>query len=712
MNRIIIFLLLISACIQFTGQTKNISLEQIWKTFDFYPQTSYKTYDKPDSELYLQVKADSLISRSYILPEYSETVAVVDSSSEFLINPQKYWINKPANLLLSATDCNAIYRYSYSARYSLYDIESKTSKPVYNDSLIQSAQFSPNGESISFVCNNNLFIQHNDSIIQITKDGQNNKIINGLPDWVYEEEFQLSDAYEWSPDSRFILYLKFDESEVKQMQLPFYQGKYPEQYSFKYPKAGEQNSDVSLWVYDTQSGKNSLLLNAFVEGFEYIPRIQWNSNKPDQCIAWLLNRRQNKLKITSITIPNKKVQTLYEEESDTYLETGSMVYFSENSEHYCHISDSGMHRTLIDNTGKIISPPQSDVTEVFGYNKSDDAVYFQVAVTAMERQVFKYRFSDKKLQQLTHSPGFHSVRIVAGGKYLIEKYSSHSKLPQFSLTDTNGKFIRMLEDNSDKQKKMKAYEFPERQFFSFVTERGDTLNGWKILPPNYKKNSKYPLLLTVYGGPSHQTVTNSWDYGYYWQVCLAQRGYIVASVDCRGTESRGNHFKKQTYGKLGIMEAEDFISAANYLKNQKYVDAERIGIQGWSYGGYMALMSLCLSDDVFKAGIAIAPVSDWQFYDNIYAERYMNTPQNNPQGYRESSVASYINGMNEKLLLMHGSFDDNVHIQNSHIVAKELIKQGKDFEYMVYPDSNHSIFKGNARIHLFKKMFSFIEQNL
>lgn len=698
------------------AQDKKPTLEQVWSSYMFYPQTSYKTKPLPNSEQYLKVYKNKIYSTDYKNGEDSKLIVDLNNYSDFKLNKRNYWFNNQANKVLTANDVEPIYRHSFSGKYSIFDLSTQKTQTIANDSVIQSVHFSPDGERVAYVFENNLFIQENDSIIQVTSDGKRNHVINGLADWVYEEEFAIEEAYKWSPDSRYILYLKTNESKVKQMQIPVYNGEYPEMYTFKYPKTGEENSDIEAWVYDTKLCKNILLANAKQKGYEYIPRIEWTSDEKS-CAVWFTNRQQNKLDIHKINVEDLSSSTIYSEQTDTYLELSDQMYFTGSDGWFIMLTNSEAYRylNLYNDRGQKVSrlsPDNKDVTEIFGYDEATKTIYFQVATSPLERHVYKYSLKTNLLSPVVTKKGTNSIEIVAEGKYLIHKHSSANSLPQFVLLDNKGKKIRDLQLNDRNQAFNMNYSLPEKSFFKFQNKSGDSLNGWMILPPKFKKNKKHPVLFTIYGGPGYQTVQDKWTYDYYWHAVLANEGYIIVSVDCRGSGARGSEFQKQTYKQLGVKEAEDFIAAAEYMATKKFVDPARIGIQGWSYGGYMSLLALCMSDNVFKAGIAIAPVSDWKFYDSIYTERFMDTPENNEEGYKNSSVLTYINGMNENLLLIHGSFDDNVHVQHSHSVAKELVKKNIPFEYMIYPDKNHSIYGDNARFHLFNKVFDFIYDSL
>ena len=580
------------------------------------------------------------------------------------------------------------------------------------------ADFSPSGNKVAYVLNNDLYYKDfsTGKTKQITKDGQYNKIINGASDWVYEEELELSQSFQWSADGNKIAFYRFDEGEVKQWNMKMYDDLYPSDYRFKYPKAGEDNAKVELMIYDLEEKKTiDVKLN---KKFEYLTSIQW-THDPNLLAVMSSNRHQNELHINLVNASDGSSEIIHTEKSDTYIEMPFEVHFTQDSKHFIILSEKSGYRHLYmhDIDGKLnkqLTKGKWPVTSFYGVDEKNGKVYYQAAEeTPLDRDVYSIDLDGKNKKKISPRDGTNRAVFSSSYAYFIN-YNTTANQPNYiSLHDSKGKEIRVLKDNKRLTDKLNGYNISSKEFFSFTTSEGVELNGWMIKPPDFDASKEYPAFLTIYGGPGSQTVTNSWGgFNYFWHQMLAQMGFVVVSVDNRGTGARGTAFKKITYKQLGKYETIDQIETAKYLANLNYIDGKRIGVQGWSYGGYMSSLCLLKGADYFKAAIAVAPVTNWRFYDTIYTERYMQTPQENPDGYDDNSPINHVEKLQGAYLLVHGMADDNVHLQNTSEMITALVEADKQFDLFVYPNKNHGIYGGNTRYHLYKKMTDFLVENL
>ncbi len=702
-------------------QTKEITLEDIWQNYAFYPSYVQGGKGMNDGEHYTVMeregKSVKIVAYSY---KNTKEKRVIFSSDDVQINGKPlyfsgYGFNSDESKLLLAVEKESIYRYSAKAHYYVVDVKTKKVEKLTDGDKQMYATFSPDGLHIAFVQNNNLYIKNlsNNQIIQITDDGEKNKIINGASDWVYEEELGLVRAFEWSPDGKYLAYYKFDESRVKEWDMKIYGELYPEHYTFKYPKAGEENSKVSIHIYKIPDEKT--LSIRIPEKIEYIPRIRWADE--NHLAVETLNRLQNQLSILLFNVAEpQQPRTVYRETNEKYLEIPHLEFLPEKHQFIISSEKSGyQHLYLYNYSGKelnAITQGKYDVTGYYGIDAKGYVYYQSAEESPLQRQVYKVKLDGTGKKKLTSGQGTNEASFNKTFSYFINYFSAAGEPYQIALYDKNGKQLRVLEDNLPLREKLAEYNIQKPEFFK-VKGATDSLNAWMIKPAGFDPKKKYPLFMFVYGGPGSQTVTDSWgSMNYIWFNLLAQKGYIVVSVDNRGTGARGEAFKKITYKQLGKYETEDQIAAARELGKLPYIDAGRIGIFGWSYGGYMS--SLCISKgaDVFKAAIAVAPVTNWRYYDNIYTERYMQTPQENADGYDQNSPIFHVEKIKGKYLLVHGMADDNVHFQNTAEMIRALVKHDIDFDLMVYPNKNHGIYGGNTRLHLYRKMTDFILNNL
>lgn len=641
-----------------------------------------------------------------------------------------YTLSDDESKVLLMTDYNPIYRHSFTADYYVYDLTTKELFPLSDGGSQRLATFSPDASKVAFMRDNNLFIKDlvTKEETQFTFDGLYNHIINGAPDWVYEEEFGFAQGFFWSPDNTKIAFYRFDESNVKEFQMEIFDNLYPDWYSFKYPKAGEDNSIVEVYVYDLSS-KKTIKMDTGEETDIYIPRMKWTKD-PDILAIQRLNRHQNHLEILAANASTGQTTVFYDETNPYYIDVTDNWTFLEDGKSFLMTSeaDGYNHIYLYDLKGNMIKQLTSgnwDVTEVYGYDKKNNEVYFQAAKNSpVDRQIYAVNLKGK-MRTVVDKVGTNDARFSNNFKYFINVNSSASQPPQYALYDSKGKMLKMLEDNAEFAERMKEYNLSEKTFFkisdsAFVMPDGNPveIDAWQILPPDFDPQKKYPVLIYVYGGPGYQTVLNSWgNSDYDWLQLLAQHGIISVSINNRGSGAQGQEFKKMTYQQLGKYETEDMITLAKYMAKQPYVNADKIGIYGWSYGGYMATSGITKGADVINTAVAVAPVTNWRYYDNIYTERFMRTPEENPSGYDDNSPINFVDRIKGNYLLCHGSGDDNVHYQNAMELIKALVSANKQFDLMIYPNKNHGIYGnygkgGECRIHLYTKINNFLFEHL
>lgn len=630
--------------------------------------------------------------------------------------------------LLVYTNVKYRYRRTFTADYYVYDIKRNELTPLSENGSQEVPLFSPDGRYIAFARENNLYMKKLDfnTEIAITKDGKFGSIINGTPDWVYEEEFEDTRYFEWSPDSKLLAFVKFDETKVPEYSFPLYidntkeKGElttYPSTYKYKYPKAGENNSLVSVCVYDDylKSIKTVKLGDDSDQDF-YIPRIKW-TNSPDQLAIFKLNRNQNRLDMI-LANPKSLVTKLCLREEDKYYvdyENIDHIRFSSDNLSFIGVSekDGYRHVYLYSINGvvkKQLTKGKWDVTDVYGFDEKKQVLYYQSAeASPMQRDVYAIDTKGKKTR-LTDGKGTHNASFNSTFTYFVDNASSVETPNVYTLRTNTGAAVKVLENNAAVAADFKSLNLPKKEFFEFTTSENVKLNGWMVKPLNFDPNKKYPVLQVQYSGPNSQQVLNSWKID--WEYYLATKDYVVVCVDGRGTGARGAEFRKCTYQQLNILETKDQVETAKYLAQQSYIDKDRIGIWGWSYGGTMTLFSMTTGEKVFKAGIAVAPVTDFRLYDTAYAERYMRRPQENFKGYDQSSALLRAGKLEGNLLIIHGSADDNVHAQNTMLFIDKLVAADKQFEMQFYTDKNHSILGKQTRRHLYTRMSEFLFRSL
>lgn len=704
---------------------KDLSVEAIWKTYDFYQKSFPGFNSTPDGEHFTKItqnETEFTLSK-HPFTDHKGSGEVLLKREDLLykgtfIGMDEFQFNKDESKILITTNMESIYRRSYFADFYIFDLKTKKLE-ILDDTRKEKtlAEFSPDGTKVAYVSENNLFVKDltNGKITQITKDGKRNEIINGTTDWVYEEEFAITKAFVWSPDSKNIAFLKFDERFVKEFTLAYYGELYPIQYKFKYPKAGEDNSKVTTHLYNFTTKK---IVPVTLGEYEYIPRLEWSQSQ-NQLVIQTLNRHQNNVKYHLIDCTTKKMtsKVIFEEKSDTYIDIDDNLLILNDGKSLLRTSEAGgynhIQQVFFDGTSKFLTSGNFDVIEFLGINNDNTTIFYTSAEKgAIHKGIYRINLDGTGKKALSTETGYHTAEFSSGMKYFMKRSSDANTPTVYSLCNNNGDELAVLEDNAKLKAKMLEYGLAKKEFLE-IQGAEMKLNAWIIKPANFDPKKKYPVYINIYGGPGSNMVTDDFDGNdYFYHQLLAQKGYIVLSVDPRGTMYRGAKFKKSTYLQLGKLETEDFIAVAKELGKLPYVDATRIGIQGWSYGGYMASSAMTKGADVFKMGIAVAPVTNWRYYDNIYTERYMRTPQENAKGYDDNSPINFVKNIKGKYFIIHGSGDDNVHYQNTMEMITALTNANIQFDMFIYPNKNHGIYGGNTRNHLFNMMLNYTLKNL
>lgn len=706
--------------------SQELSVEKIWKNYLFYGKSVAGFRSMQDGNYF--TKITSINGKKGITKHGFSNYS---GEGEVLVHPDvlvhdglsiqmdDFSFNTDESKVLITTETRPIYRRSFTAIYYLLDLNSNTFQPLDKQRQPQAlAEYSPDGKKVAYIFENNLYIKtiETGEVQQVTVDGEKNRILNGSTDWVYEEEFAITKAYGWSHDSQYLAFLRFDEREVKEFTMTYYNDLYPDLYTFKYPKAGEDNSKVTLHMYSLREKKNSEAIH--LGEYEYIPRMKWSATN-NQLVVQSLNRHQNYLKYHLIEMKSGEVQTktFFEEKSDSYVEIDDNLLILNDGMSILRTSEingyNHIYKLSFDGVSTPVTKGNWDVIEFLGVDDKNTTLYYSSAENgAIYKSIYKIGLNGKKKKCISSQTGWNEAEFSNGMHYFIKIYSNANSPEMYSLCDNNGKEITILEDNKNLKQTLSDYKLGVKEFLQF---RGhDTaLNGWILKPHNFDASKKYPVYINIYGGPGSNMVKDEWGgMNFMYHQLLAQSGYIVVSVDPRGTMYRGSEFKKSTYLNLGKLETEDFIAVAKELQEFDFVDPDRIGIMGWSYGGFMTSLAMTKGEGLFKMGIAVAPVTNWRYYDNIYTERFMRTPQENPNGYDENSPIHFVDQLSGNYLLIHGSGDDNVHYQNTMEMVNALVKANKQFDLFIYPNKNHGIYGGNTRNHLFQLMFDYTLKNL
>ena len=656
---------------------------------------------------------------------------IANTHGESIKQLDGYTLSPDGKRMLIQTNTHKIYRRSFTADYYIYTIQSRKLEKLSTGGSQQIPTWSPDGNQIAFVRDNNIFLVkllYDNAESQITKDGKFNEIINGVPDWVYEEEFSTNRSLCFTADSRMLCWIKYDERKVKEYSLQLFMGShptmkanevYPGTYTYKYPKAGEDNSIVSVWSYEIQTHKTNRL-QVPLEGDGYIPRIK-STNDANRIIVFTMNRHQDVLNLYAVNPRTTLSQLLIKEQGDKYVKEEAMegIAIGQNSILLPSDRDGYMHLYLYNMNGSLIrkiGDGNYDITSIYGYDETTGDVYYQAAgINSHDRQIF-VSHKNGKTERLTDTNGWNKAIFSGDYKYFLNTWSNYNTPYVFTIRDNKGKVLSTPVDNKELKEKVKTYGFNGRETFSFTTSEGVKLDGWMVKPKDFDTNKKYPVILFQYSGPGSQQVIDAWNAGsmgnggafdYY----LAQQGFIVVCVDGRGTGGRGAAFEKCTYLRIGELESRDQIETALWLGKQSYIDKERIGIWGWSFGGFNTLMSMSEGRPVFKAGVAVAPPTNWRYYDTIYTERYMRTPKENGSGYATNPIQR-ANALHGALLICHGMADDNVQLQNTMEYTEALIQADKDFKENIYTNRNHGIYGGNTRTHLLRQISNWFIEHL
>ncbi|MBB1139598.1 S9 family peptidase [Myroides sp. WP-1] len=700
---------------------KNIELSEIWNgTFRTEAMQAVNTLETQNQ--YARIERISEQHQVINLYDFAtlEKTKTVFSNQNFpaIKSIESYVFDAKEEQVLIGTNTTPIYRRSFLADYYLYNPKTNQTTKIA-DHPIMEPLFSPDGNKIAYAYQNNLFIYDISSkkTIQLTQDGQKNHIINGISDWVYEEEFSIVRMFDWNKASTQLAYVKFDETEVPEYSMDVYgSGLYPTQDQFKYPKAGEKNAVVSLHIYDVNQRKNNAVDLSEFSDF-YIPRIKWTNDAKYLSIQ-VINRHQNDLKVFFVDGNTQAKKLILQEKDKAYVDVHTLSFLANNDFIWMSERDGYNHLYHYNKDGKLlnqITKGNWEVTEYYGIDAKNKKLFFQsVERGSIYRDVYSIDLNGKNKKLLSSQLGTNTAIFSPKFDLFINVYSSTTTAPRYTLHQSNtGKVVKEILNNTSLENKLKAYQLPKKEFTQIPTVGGVMLNAWVMKPVDFDASKTYPVFMYQYSGPGSQQVADHWfDSNDYWHAMLTQKGYIVVTVDGRGTGFKGADFKKTTQYELGKYEVEDQIEAAKYLAQQSYVDASRIGIWGWSYGGFMSTNCILKGNDVFKMAIAVAPVINWRYYDSIYTERYMKTPQENPSGYDDNSPYFFANQLQGRYLLIHGTADDNVHVQNAMAMIETLVQHNKDFDWLIYPDKNHGIYGGNTRLQLYTKMTNFILNNL
>lgn len=729
---VLLFCLILSAAGLYAGQS--VTLKDV-ATGAYRAKQIYGIKPMLDGEHYTQISADGkrIVKYSFKNGKEVGTIFDVTTARDYSLKTFDDYIMSPdESMILIQTKTKPIYRRSFTAEYYIYSVKNNRLKPLSENGPQQVPLFSPDGYQIAFVRNNNIFLVKllfGNSESQVTKDGEYNHVLNGIPDWVYEEEFAFNRAFDFSADSKMIAYIRFDESQVKQYNFPWYKGMFPEmteystypgEYKYKYPKAGETNSKVSVHTFDIKS-RVTRKMDLPLDADGYIPRIKFTSD-PEKLAIMTLNRHQNRFDIYMANPRSTTCKLTIRDEVNEYIKemAYSDIKFFDNNIVMMSERDGFNHLylyTMGGNLVKQITKGNFEVMEFLGWNQKTNTFYYRSnEESPLKSAIYKIDGKGKKTKLSTRT-GTNAAIFSADHSYYINNYSSIDTPTLITINDNKGKELKTLLDNEKLKKEVSQLNMPKKEFFSFRTAEGVELNGWMMKPANFNPDKKYPVILHQYSGPGSQQVIDKWGIGSFgdggmFEAYMCEKGYIMACVDGRGTGGRGAQFEKCTYLSIGVKESHDQCETARYLGTLPYVDGQRIGIWGWSFGGYNTLMSMSDGSKAFKAGVAIAAPSDWRFYDTVYTERFMRTPKENKEGYDAGSAILRAPQMHGELLLIHGMADDNVHYQNCAEYSEALVQANIQFDMQVYTNRNHSIFGGNTRKHLMNRVANFFIQNL
>ncbi len=718
MKKLILLPLLILVA-SFSFAQQEINLEDLWLNYKFYANSVPGFNFQKDGRHYTRLVDNVVVQNDLITGEITKSLfdTSITSQYDFPEEIDGYSFSDDESKILIKTESEAIYRHSTRANFYVWD--GKTLSKLFDKGKQRYATFSPDATKVAFVHDNNLYYKNLQSgkVIQVTHDGKHNEIINGATDWVYEEEFGFAKGFQWSPDGKYLGCYRFDESLVKEFTMTnYHDNDYPEYVTFKYPKVGATNSTVDIFIYNLNK-KSNQKVDLGTDTDIYVPRIKWTET-PNQLCVFKMNRLQNHLQLYLVNANTGTKKLLLEEKNQYYIDIHDNLTFLKDGKRFIWTSEhKGFnHIYLYDMNGKLIQPltrGKFDVTNLYGVDQKRNKLYYQAAKKSpMQREIYSVELNGNNDTKMSMEEGTNDAQFSSNFDFYVNNYSNINTPPTYTVYNNSGKQIRVIEKNASMKRTMDSYKISPAEFFDFKANQVK-LNGYMIKPPNFDKKKKYPVLMYVYGGPGHQTVRDRWGgQNYWWFQMLAQKGYIVVSVDNRGSGARGEFFKKMTYKELGKYETEDQISAAKYLGSKKYIDEKRIGIWGWSYGGYMSSLCILKGNDVFKSAIAVAPVTNWKWYDSIYTERYMQDEKTNKEGYQNNSPVYFTDRLKGNYLIIHGLGDDNVHFQHTAEMVNALVKSNKRFDSYFYPNKNHGIYGGTTRFHLYDKMTRFVLEKI
>lgn len=701
----------------FSRQDRQITLEDIWSKNNFEVRT-VPGFNALKSGLEYTAISEGARIELYSLAS-GKRIRTLFEKPDSMLKIEHYTFSDDERKILLFTDGESVYRRSRRYLVWVYDLNTGALKQLDKDKVLH-AQFNPSGGRVAFVKSNNLFLYDLKSnlLSAITTDGKQNEIINGNCDWVYEEEFSFTRAFEWSPDGRYLAFYRFDERRVKEYTIPYFETgqNYPRWYTYKYPKAGEDNSLVEIRIFDVRTAEVRPV-DLGPETDQYIPRIKW-LNGQSLCV-YRLNRHQNKLDFVQADAATGETRLIYTETNPYYIEINDNFRVLEGGEAFVFTSEqSGFnHIFRFDLTTSALTQLTKgawEVAELIGYQSATETVYFTAGMESpLERKLYALNLSDTAIRCLTPEAGVHKITPVTGFRFFLDEFSSLHEVPVFKLIDEAGETVRVLEDNQALKRRLGKYDLGTCRLLKVPGAEGDSLNAWMITPPGFRESGKYPVLLYQYSGPGSQEVMNAFRINNFaWHHMMAQKGYIIVCADGRGTGGRGQEFKKQTYMQLGKLETADQMAVARHLGEQPFVDKQRIGIWGWSYGGFVSATCIFKGADVFRTAVSVAPVTNWRFYDNIYTERYMRKPEENEAGYDNNAPEKMAGLLEGNLLIIHGLADDNVHFQNAAVLTDALIRNNKQFQSEYYPNANHGIYGGKTREQLFRRITNYLLENL
>ncbi|WKK83272.2 S9 family peptidase [Marivirga arenosa] len=720
MKKLLVLIFVLSSSLALAQ--KNITVSDIYEKGTFRQESVYNVNWMNDGKYYSALEDNKVQKINVENGKVVETL-VDGNELEPALNIRSYTFSEDEKKLLLATEVNYIYRRSFTAQYYVYNLEDESLTPL-SENPQMFATFSPDASKVAYVFENNIYIfdLESEETTQVTSDGKINEIINGGSDWVYEEEFYITKTFYWSLDGKKLAYYTMDESHVREYTLQKWNDGqlYPENYVYKYPKAGEDNSYVWISVYDLASEK-SVKMDIGEEKNQYIPRVQWTKNSNLLSII-RMNRRQNILEILHANASTGESKVVLKEESETYVALNYCddLTYTNDGKYFIHSSEMEgfKHLYLYTLDGKLvrqITEGDWEVVSIVGIDQDNSTIYYiSTENSPLDRSFYSIKMNGKKKQLLGEKMGVSRINMSNDFEYYLKYYSNPTTPNQVSLHQTKGnKKLVTLKDNKSYKAITEEFGFVEKEYFTFKTSEDVELNGYFLKPANFDASKEYPVIVYQYSGPGSQQVQNGWSGSHFnWHQMMTQKGYVIAVIDPRGTGGRGEAFKKITYRQLGKYETKDMIEAGKYLASLNYIDSERVGIWGWSYGGYMAGNVILDGADVYNAAVSVAMVSNWRYYDTIYTERYMDTPQNNPNGYDDNSPLSKVEKLEDPYLVIHGTGDDNVHVQHTVVYQDALLEAGKQFDLFYYPDRTHGIGENGARPHLFRMMTDWWLENL